>query len=383
MKYSKIIIVLMVFLGFTFMGYQCGSTELTSAKLYIQQKNYDKALELLQREVQKNPNSDEGYYWLGVLYSEKEEYKNMTDAFNKSLAISENFKENITEMVLSHWVKEFNQGIKSFNTAVNATDEDSIKIHFDKAAGDFQNAIEIAPDSTDAYLNLAFVHIQTGDYNKAEETLENFLDRGKSTEAYIYLGRILYDKGVNIKETDSLASKESFNRAIQILEEGRKLYPDNSDILGALQNVYIAADRVNESMDVFKQAAESNPDSPQHQYNYGVILLGSQKFEEAEQRFKTAIELKPDYTDALYNLGVTYVEWGNYINEEAEKSGQMESNYKEKYQLSLPYLEKVVELEPDNIGGWDALYKVYARLNMMKEAEDAFEKVNKLREGNQ
>ncbi len=383
MRYSKIIVVLMVFLGFTFMGYQCGSTELTSAKLYIQQKNYDKALDLLQKEVQKNPQSDEGFYLLGVIYGEKEQYENMADAFNKSLAISKTYQENITQLTQSHWAKEFNQAVKSFNAAQSTTNKDSAKIHFDRAANDFQNAISIAPDSTDSYLNLAFVHIQIGNFDKAEQTLEQFLERGKSPEAYIYLGRILYDKGVNQKATDSLASKESFNKAIQVLEEGRKLYPDNSDILGALQNAYIGAERVNESIDVFKQAAESNPNSPQHQYNYGVILLGDNKFEEAEQRFKKAVELKSDYADAHYNLGVTYVEWGNYLNEQAEKTGQMGSAYKEKYTQALPYLEKVVELQPDNIPGWDALYKVYARLNMMKEAEDAYEKVNKLREGNQ
>ena len=38
-----------------FSGYQCSSTELTSAKLYIQQKNLDKALDALEKEVAKNP----------------------------------------------------------------------------------------------------------------------------------------------------------------------------------------------------------------------------------------------------------------------------------------------------------------------------------------
>ncbi|HSP88593.1 MAG TPA: tetratricopeptide repeat protein [Ignavibacteriaceae bacterium] len=379
MRYSKLAVVAVVFLGFTFMGYQCGSTELTSAKLYIQQKNYDKALELLQKEVQKNPKSDEGYYLLGVIYAEQEKYESMTDAFNKSLAASKTYEENITGLIQSHWAKEFNQAVKSFNAAQSSSDEDSTKIHYDRAANDFQNAILIAPDSTDSYLNLAFVHIQTGNYDSAEKTLEQFLQRGKSPEAYLYLGRILYDKGVNQKATDSIAAKESLDKSINILEEGRKLYPGDSDILGALQNSYIGADRVIEAMDVFKLAAETYPDSAQHQYNYGVLLLSNKRFEEAEQQFNKAIELKPDYSDAHYNLGVTYVEWGNFLNEQAEDKGEMGAVYKEKYNQALPHLEKVVELQPDNIGGWDALYKVYARLNMMKEAEDAYEKMNQLR----
>ena len=44
MQSSKIIIVIALFLGIIFTGFECSSTELTSAKLYIQQKNYDKAL---------------------------------------------------------------------------------------------------------------------------------------------------------------------------------------------------------------------------------------------------------------------------------------------------------------------------------------------------
>jgi len=53
-------IVLVVIVGMLSTAFQCSSTELTSAKLYIQQKNYDKALDVLQKEVAKNPKSDEG-----------------------------------------------------------------------------------------------------------------------------------------------------------------------------------------------------------------------------------------------------------------------------------------------------------------------------------
>jgi tetratricopeptide (TPR) repeat protein len=307
----------------------------------------------------------------------------MSDAFNKSLAASKNYEDQINQMVQAEWVKEFNQAVKSFNAAQNAVNEDSAKIHYDKAAADFQNAITIAPDSNDSYLNLAFVHLQREDYDKAQQTLEKFLDRGKSPEAYLYLGRIISDKAEKMKSSDSLAANENYNEAIKVLQEGRKEYPSNADILGALQNAYVGAGRIDEAIDVFKQAAETYPDSAQHQYNYGVVLLGSDRFEEAEKQFQKAIQIRPDYSDAIYNLGVTYVEWGNHINAEAEASGSTANNYKEKYQQALPHLEKVVELEPDNVGGWDALYKVYARLNMMKEAEDAYERVNQLREGNQ
>ncbi len=53
MKHSKLFVLAFLMLSLVLVGYQCGSTEITSAKLYIQQKNYDKAVEVLQKEITK------------------------------------------------------------------------------------------------------------------------------------------------------------------------------------------------------------------------------------------------------------------------------------------------------------------------------------------
>jgi hypothetical protein len=75
MKSSKFFLIIALLFGITFMGFQCSSTELTSARLYIQQKNFDRALEVLQDEVTKNPKSDEGYYLMGYVFGEKVRWK--------------------------------------------------------------------------------------------------------------------------------------------------------------------------------------------------------------------------------------------------------------------------------------------------------------------
>ena len=64
----KFFILLALFaMVFGFSAFQCSSTEITSAKLYLQQENYDKAKEVLQKEIEKNPQSAEGYYYLGLV----------------------------------------------------------------------------------------------------------------------------------------------------------------------------------------------------------------------------------------------------------------------------------------------------------------------------
>ena len=379
MNYSKIVLVLLVFLGFTFMGYQCGSTELTSAKLYIQQKNYDKAMDLLQQEVQKNPKSDEGYYLLGVVYGEKEQYDKMVDVYNKSLAISSSFKENIDQSKQYYWGTLFNKGVKSYQDAVNSQDENSSMESFSKAANYFETAINIIPDSADTYKNLAFVYMNTGEYEKAISPLRKLLEREKSVEAYQYLGEILLEQGNQLKETDETEANKSYDEAIKILEEGREAYPNEPKILLALSNSYIAANKLDVAMDVFKAGVEAEPGNKYYRYNYGVLLLGANEFEGAEQQFLKAIEIDPDYENALYNLGVTYVKWGTRLNELADEKGETSEEYKEKYRMALPHLEKVTQMKPDDAVLWELLGKVYTVLGMQDDAMNAFNKADSLR----
>ena len=95
MKNSKFFVMLVLLFGITFMGFQCSSTELTSARLYIQQKNFDKALEVLQDDVANNPKSDEGYYLMGYVYGEKGEMGKMVESFDQSMSISNKFEKEI------------------------------------------------------------------------------------------------------------------------------------------------------------------------------------------------------------------------------------------------------------------------------------------------
>lgn len=379
MRSSKILITIFVFLGFTFMGYQCGSTELTSAKLYIQQKSYDKAMETLQNEVQKNPKSDEGYYLLGYIYGEKDQYDEMMNAFNKSLSISKNFEENINASRIYHWANLFNNGVKAYQDGVNSQNKDSSKVFLDKAAENFKSAIIIEPDSFDTYKNLAFVYLNTGDFDKAEDPLKVVIEKEHGIDGYRYLGEILYERGVKQRETDSVAAVKTFNEAIKILEEGRKYYPNSPDILVTLSNSYIAANKIDVAKDVFKAGVETEPENQYYRYNYGVLLLGANQFEEAEAQFKKAIEIDPNYENALYNLGVTYVRWGTFLNKAAEEKGETSSEYREKYQLALPYMEKVVQLKPDDALVWELIGRVYTVLGMQDDATNAFSKADSLR----
>lgn len=380
MKNSKLFVVVFLMLGMIFMGYQCGSTEITSAKLYIQQKNFDKAIEVLQKEITKNPKSDEGYYLLGYVYGEQNNYPDMVNAYNSSLGISNAFAKNIDDSKKYFWAQAFNRGVNLYQRGVKSTDTDSAKVFYDKSIADFQSAIMIEPDSVDTYKNLAFVYLSKGDNNAAIDPLKKLIEKHKSIDGYKFLGEIYYVNGNNLKTQGKVdEAKVEFNKSIDVLQEGLKLYPNDSDILLTLSNSYIGADRTAEAIEPFRKGVEAEPENKYYRYNYGVLLLGAENYTEAEQQFKKALEIDPNYDNAIYNLGVTYIKWGNYLNKKADAEGKMSDEYKTKYQAALPYLEKSVQMKDATSQTWEFMGKVYSVLGMQDDANNAFKKADELR----
>ncbi|MCW9064714.1 MAG: tetratricopeptide repeat protein, partial [Ignavibacteriaceae bacterium] len=141
----------------------------------------------------------------------------------------------------------------------------------------------------------------------------------------------------------------------------------------------IEADKIDIAISSAEKLVEKDPLNKAYRYNYGVLLLNVEKYAEAETQLLKAIEIDPDYENAIYNLGVTYVKWGTAINKDAEKQGLITEDYKKKYEAALPYLEKVVEVDPTNIAIWELLGKVYSVLGMNDDANNAFKKADELR----
>ena len=380
MKQSKLFVIAFLMLSMIFVGYQCGSTEITSAKLYIQQKNWDKAIEVLQKDISKNPKSDEGYYLLGYVYGEQGNFEGLVENYDKSLAISQNFIKDISASRKYFWAQAFNRGVSLYQKGVKSTDEDSAKVYYDKSIADFKSALKIEPDSGDTYKNLAFVYLSKGDNTAAIEPLQKLVEREKALDGYKYLGEIYYVNGTNLNTAGKTEeAKVEFNKSIEVLEEGLKNYPDNPEMLVTLSTAYIGADRGTEAIDKYKKLVEAKPDEKNIRYNYGVLLLGAENFAEAETQFLKAIEIDPAYDNAIYNLGVTYLKWGTYLNKKADEEGKVSDEYKAKYQAALPYLEKAVQMEDANSQTWELLGRVYSVLGMQDDATNAFKKADEMR----
>ncbi|MGK9477476.1 tetratricopeptide repeat protein [Melioribacter sp. OK-6-Me] len=375
-------------LGIT--AFQCASAELTGAKLYINQKQYEKAKEALQKDIAKNPNSDEGWYLLGYIYGEEGNIPEMLNAFDKSLSISDKYKSQIEDSKKYYWATSFNKGVNFFNKASNTASKDTMQIFFEQAAEQFKNSILCQPDSSVGYINLVYTYLNMNKIDDAIEPLEKLTSLGNSAEAFSMLGQIYTEKGNTLidsyreskNEQDSVKAYEYFDKAISVLEKGRDLFPDDNEILLRLSNAYISANKLDVALEAFKKGVEKDPENKFYQYNLGVLLLNANDFEGAEKHFKKAIELDPQYTNAIYNLAVTYIRWGAKIREEMEQNENVkidETKYKEKFQAAIPYLEKYLEVNPNEAAIWELLGKVHANLGNEEKSAEAFNKADQLR----
>lgn len=376
-----------LFMWLTFSAYQCASTEITSARLYIQQKNYDKAEEVLKKEVTKNPQSEEGWYLTGFVKHEKRDYKGMLEAFNQALKIGKKYEREINQLLKASWAENFNDGVNYFNEANRSANPDSVKILRQKAINAFETAILMQPDSNDTYRNLVFVYLSAGDLEGSIEPTERWVNKVKSLESYQFITEIYYTKAeqqwnkyqTSNDPADSVKAIELYKITEKYASEGLEKYSNDGTLNSFLFNTYISLGKKDLALSKAKAAVEANPDDKFANYNAGTMLLEAKEYEEAVKYFKKALEIDPKYENAIYNIAACYINWGIQVREKEEEANSTERTYKQYFENARTYLEQLVELAPNDHKIWERLGQVYAVLGMKEKAEEAFNKADELR----
>jgi len=184
------LVILALAASFMFLGYQCGSPEFTGAKVYIQQKNYKEAIRLLELEVQKNPQNDEAWFFLGGLKADQGDLVAMNKAFDAALKISPKHAAEIRAMRYNQWGQNLNAGVNYLEKASS----DSAH-YFEKSINSFTKAIEAWPDTSLTYRYLGYVYNNKGDYDNAVLAFQKAWDKGKDLESLKREGAIYLIQG--------------------------------------------------------------------------------------------------------------------------------------------------------------------------------------------
>ncbi|MCZ6775377.1 MAG: tetratricopeptide repeat protein [Ignavibacteria bacterium] len=393
-RFSPLVILLLVAVYFSITGFQCGSAELTTAKLAMQQQQWDKAEVSLMNEVAKNQQNEEAWYLLGQVRLEMKNYQGMNEAYTKALALSDDHRKEIGNNRLAVWGDLYNDGIASYN---KGKDDPS---NYDKAIESFGTALSLVPDSASTYYVLALAHYTKKDYDNAEPNLKTALTKKPDyAEAADLLGQVcLARASEKTLAKDTVGATTEYEKAAAAFEKAYKANPQKPDYILSLIEAYDKADQSDKAMALTRDAVASDPTNRTYRYVYGVFLLKQDKFEDGIEQFSNVGQPVPDsvdaiYIDATYNLGVSYLNWGVAMKKESDRKAEadrkkigrnakVDLSYKEKFRAALPYLEKSSKLREDNAVLWQQLGKVYANLNMVGKSKEAFDEADRIMSNN-
>ena len=333
-------IAAVLFMVFVFFA-GCQNTAVTSAKVYMQQNNYDKAIEQCQIAIDQNPKDAEAYFVLGKAYGAKGMYSEMKDAFDKSLSVSDVRAFDINALKDRYWREIFNSGVSSYR-----------RDQLDKAIEKFRLAIKIIPDSTSAYKNLGITYSQMGEDSLAVETyLEAMEIAPQDLKLKTILGALYYK---NAKYEKSI---EVLKKVVEEADPNSKEYAD------AMISMAFSYDFLGESekaKETYLSALKKVPNNKDIVFNLGRLNFMQKNYEDAIENFKKVLELDPEDFESYLNIGNAYLQL-------------------EKFEESIPFYQKAVELKPDNANAWNNLGVAYVRAGKTEKGKEAFDKAESLR----
>ena len=162
-QYSLVVLTLIILSSLCFTGFQCGSAESTSAKLYIQRGDLASAEKALAKEVEKNPANSEAWYLLGDVRRQTGNIKGMVNAYDSSLRINKEWEQKIIDSKKVVWGQNINLGVIRFNASRTAP-KDSVEKIILSAIAAYNDALLANPDSAVTYQNLAVAYVQMSDF---------------------------------------------------------------------------------------------------------------------------------------------------------------------------------------------------------------------------
>ena len=166
-------------------------------------------------------------------------------------------------------------------------------------------------------------------------------------------------------------------KALTTLQNARQDFPREQALIIEELNIYLVAGQFELAKENLMLAAEQDPTNEILWFSLGSVYDNLKMQDEAVEAYAKSLGIKADYFDANYNLGALYfnmaVQMVNEANDmwkprmskdEATKQKELEDGGKAMFSTALPYLEKALEVEPEDRETLRSLRDIYARVGM-------------------
>jgi tetratricopeptide (TPR) repeat protein len=159
--------------------------------------------------------------------------------------------------------------------------------------------------------------------------------------------------------------------AVTAIEDARKIRPDDLNLLLSEADLYMKLGNKEKFKTLMQEAITKDPDNAILYYNLGVINTEQGELEDAMNYYKKSLELDPNYASTYLNLVGLILEGEEALVEQMnelatsnkrsdfEKYDKLKQDREDLYASCLPYLEKLIEIDPTNIEALKTAKNIY------------------------
>ena len=318
--------LLLVVCVFALVAARCGSDpNLEGAKLDLDNKDYDRALENINKAIENDPVNAEAYALKGEILQEQlldvsispERtllFEEMVDAYHNAVAIDAELDDEITSQMQTAFRNERYLAVQAYNGAQHAESENRADA-FASAASLFHNASLIFPDSGTIYIDEANAYLSAGMFSNALDAYQGAIRSGLTDRTiYIRMASTLQLMADDHETADQ--RRALFRQAIQALLQGIESYSQDEEMQDMLLNLYAESELEEEALTFFRSQYDTKRGDKVYLYNYGTLLLRNHDYGEAAELLQEAVALDPSYTKALFNLGASLINEGVRLSQE-------------------------------------------------------------------
>nr|WP_319398206.1 tetratricopeptide repeat protein [uncultured Carboxylicivirga sp.] len=382
---KKVALLTLLVLGMTSAFAQKG--KVAAASQFLTTNNLDKAKEAIDLALQHEKSIDwpKTYIVAAKVYTEQyksskdiEDMKKAFGFYQKAIELDQKgdakgkgigkFEKEI-KLALTMFKPDLtNAGIDGFNTE-----------NFEAALFSFESVLKVgqlpimeetAVDTAIVY-NCALAAYNAKDWAKSEKYFDQAIDlKYGGGDAVLLLNQVFQTTG------DSLKIGEN-------LKKGFETYPEDDRILTNLIQFYLDSQQNEEALEYLNKAIAGDPNNAVFYYARGVLYEKIDQ-EKAIADYNKCLEIDPSNFNSLYNLGVVYynkgVEQQNVANDKTttkEFNAAMEiaNGY---WKQALPYMEKALEVRPDEAAVLETLKGLYYRFEDMDKYNEVKAKLEAL-----
>lgn len=357
--------------------------DVVNAYSAMENGDYVKAAEYIDKAItnEKAVVKEKTWRYRGQIYmalaldpSMKQQFPDAIQLSNESFLKAKEIEPN------GSYVVDVDRGLQNLrNIAINSGVEDFQTKDFSSAMKKFELSRQIwsAFGLTDtlAIYNGALAADLSGDDDAA-------------VKGYLESAQLGYNAAESYKSVFLIQKEQGKDdEAFATLKTAREMFPQDKALILQETEIYLEKGQFAEAESSLKLAISQDPENEVLHFALGTVYDNLGKQEEAVASYTRATEINPSYFDPFYNLGALYF---NKAVEAINDCQAIPASQQSKYDAcvkeanlgmtnSIPYFERALEINPEDMPTMESLKNIYARTG-----QDAkYEEMNKKMGGGQ